>query len=305
MGFSPIIEDTVDTEHGPQDRVRANKSDVDNYSCSTTDDTKANMSVRVGAPDEYISPRRRRRLNQIVPNPRNPRNVDYQCSCCSNTYPMTVQENPWWAVFIHECPHCKSNQVPRFDINAPNNAIELDPNIVALYGEGVDDDDDCVLDDEDEEDEEDENGENQPEEECFGVEGCLDHDEASKLLVLMCHARTCTGIHASQKHADVCKSTKFLMLHIRDCNGIDIYGNNCKFSWCMPCKRMLQHLTRCQEPAKCAICNPFALPESFRRLQEMNRRRVYPKDYIVASTEVCTDISTSPLPVEQSVTTNC
>ena len=95
------------------------------------------------------------------------------------------------------------------------------------------------------------------------------------------------------------------MLHIRDCNGVDIYGNDCKFPWCLPCKRMLQHLTRCQEPSKCTICNPFALPESFRRLQEMNRRRVYPKDYIVASTEVCTDISTSPLPVEQSVTTNC
>lgn len=257
------------------DKTSKSKENFNNYlaTSSSNDESGSNMSMRVSAPDEYISPKLRRRLNQIVPNPRHPRTVEYQCSCCSSTYPMTVQENPWWAVFIHECPQCKSNQVPRFDINSSTNAIELDPNIVALYGEGVDDDDDCALDDDEDDDEGDEVGADQPEEECFGVDGCLDHDEASKLLVLMCHSRTCTGIHASQKHADICKSTKFLMLHIRDCNGIDIYGNDCKFSWCMPCKRMLQHLTRCQEPAKCAICNPFTLPESFQQLQALNRHR--------------------------------
>ena len=278
----------------PPSRAGTNKNVVDSHSSSATSDNNANISMRVGS-DEYISPRRRRRLNQIVPNPRNPRSVEYQCSCCSSNYPMSVQDNPWWAIYIQECPNCKSNQVPRFDINVTNNAIELDPNIVALYGEGVDDDDDCALDDDDDEDEEEDDvGGNQAEEECFGVEGCLDHDEASKLLVLMCHARTCTGIHVSQKHADVCKSTKFLMLHIRDCNGIDIYGNNCKFPWCMPCKKMLQHLTKCPEPAKCAICNPFTLPESFQQLQALNQHRSKVTDSNSSGVHADTDTTTMP-----------
>lgn len=35
-------------------------------------------------------------------------------------------------------------QIPRIDINAPSNAIELDPNVAALYGEGVaDSGDEC------------------------------------------------------------------------------------------------------------------------------------------------------------------
>jgi hypothetical protein len=126
------------------DKTSKSKENFNNYlaTSSSNDESGSNMSMRVSAPDEYISPKLRRRLNQLVPNPRHPRTVEYQCSCCSSTYPMTVQENPWWAVFIHECPQCKSNQVPRFDINSSTNAIELDPNIVALCDEGVDDDDD-------------------------------------------------------------------------------------------------------------------------------------------------------------------
>ena len=35
-------------------------------------------------------------------------------------------------------------KIPRIDINAPSNAIELDPNVSALYGEGVaDSGDEC------------------------------------------------------------------------------------------------------------------------------------------------------------------
>lgn len=43
--------------------------------------------------------------------------------------------------------------------------------------------------------------------------------QASRLLVLMSHARTCPGRHANPQHAEVCRSTKFLMLHMRDCTG--------------------------------------------------------------------------------------
>lgn len=50
-------------------------------------------------------------------------------------------------------------------------------------------------------------------------EGRLSTFQASRLLVLMAHARTCPGRHAKAQHADVCRSTKFLMLHMRDCTG--------------------------------------------------------------------------------------
>lgn len=217
--------------------------------------------------EEYMSSRRRRRLNQIVPNPRKPRSADYSCSLCSESYTLTVVDNPWWAVYSHECPKCKQNQIPRIDINAASNAIELDPNIIALYGEGVEDSGD---EDENEySDEEEEEGENiaeneqansvnaPDEEKPFDGDGLLAKEEASKLLVLMCHARTCTGAHSSEKHAEICKSTKFLMLHIRDCKGIDIHGRDCQFPWCKPCKKMLRHLTQCYEPDSCTVCNPW------------------------------------------------
>eukprot|EP00596_Hydrurales_sp_CCMP1899_P002725 CAMPEP_0119033904 /NCGR_PEP_ID=MMETSP1177-20130426/969_1 /TAXON_ID=2985 /ORGANISM="Ochromonas sp, Strain CCMP1899" /LENGTH=278 /DNA_ID=CAMNT_0006991011 /DNA_START=181 /DNA_END=1018 /DNA_ORIENTATION=- len=89
--------------------------------------------------DEYLSSRRRRRLNLIVPNPRKPRTADYMCSLCSEAYQVIVGDNPWWAVYLQECPECKQQQVPRIDINSASNAIELDPNVMALYGEGVED----------------------------------------------------------------------------------------------------------------------------------------------------------------------
>ena len=47
---------------------------------------------------------------------------------------------------LTHCPVllCCHHQIPRIDINAPSNAIELDPNVSALYGEGVaDSSDEC------------------------------------------------------------------------------------------------------------------------------------------------------------------
>lgn len=217
--------------------------------------------------DEFTSLKRRRRLNQIVPFPRKPKRADYNCSICNEAYQMTVDQNPWWAIYTHECPKCRQKQVPRIDIHAASNAIELDPNVIALYGEGVDDStddesyDECINDD------------NSVDEEIFDGEGLLNSEEASKLLVLMCHARTCSGEHQSAQHAEVCKSTKFLMLHIRDCRGVVASGEQCSLPWCAPCKRMLQHLTQCFNPTSCAVCNPFALSESFSQLRQLNMVR--------------------------------
>ena len=251
---------------------------VQNFTVSnsnTEDLTVKKFIINEITPDEYISPKRRRRLNQIVPNPRKSRSVQYQCSLCHTNYQMSVQDNAWWAVYVHECPSCMNNQIPRIDINFPCNSIDLDPNIVALYGEGVDDEDDGGLDANDYEDDSDDDNsvDNQEEDESFVGDESLCTEDASKLLVLMCHARTCTGCHISEKHAEICKSTKFLMLHIRDCNGFDSFGNECKFPWCTSSKKMLQHLTRCYEPNKCSICNPANLPESLRQLQTINHIR--------------------------------
>ena len=246
-----------------------------------------------GGQVEYMSSRRRRRLNLIVPNPRKPRPADYTCSLCTEDYQVHVDQNPWWAVYSHECPKCKQLQIPRIDISLGNNAIELDPNVIALYGEGVEDSCDDGEDDDSEGEEDDVGGGGGPggdnegggnpseldQEELkrdvhpFDGEGLLAAEEASKLLVLMCHARSCTGAHASPKHAEICKSTKFLMLHIRDCNGIDVRGRgDCQFPWCQPCKRMLRHLTHCYDPANCVVCNPWTLPESFQQLRSLNNR---------------------------------
>ena len=233
-----------------------------------------------GIEDEYVSQRRRRRLSQIVPNPRKPRLVDYICSLCNEQYQDSIVENPWWAVCYQTCKKCNQSQIPRIDILAEANAIEHDPNVQALYGEGLEDSgDEQILDGEAGEEgvytyAEGEGVEAGHPQEYFGtgVDGLLEREEASKLLVLMCHARTCTGVHNNAKHAEICKSTKFLMLHIRDCNGVDIHGRTCRFPWCMPCKRMLQHLTHCYDPTSCSVCNPWSLPDSFAQLRSLNEQ---------------------------------
>ena len=50
-------------------------------------------------------------------------------------YTCVVNDNPWWAVYQHTCPKCNNKQVPRLDISLISNAIESDPNVIALYGE--------------------------------------------------------------------------------------------------------------------------------------------------------------------------
>jgi TAZ zinc finger len=245
-----------------------------------------------------ISAPRRRKLSQIVPYPRRPREAEYNCSICTHAYQLTVNENPWWAVYSHECPQCHQIQIPRLDIGSAVNAIECDPNVVALYGEGVDDSGDegeSFLESDNEDNGGDDmtvdNGSGDTRSHCFAAgngaldvitnlddrtvtddgreseveadikvfdgQGLLAQEEASKLLVLMCHARTCNSVHASPKHAEICRSTKFLMLHLRDCSGYDLGGKCCVFPWCLPCKRMLQHLTHCYDPSTCAVCNPW------------------------------------------------
>jgi len=250
-------------------------AEVSSEGSSEVATTASNYTSTIGQDEEILSSRRRRRLSQIVPNPRKVREADYVCSVCNEGYRTQCNENPWWAVYVHTCPKCHSNQIPRIDITLPANAIEIDPNEIALYGEGVEDSGDEMCDDDSDSDsivEED------PEERArdahpFDSEGMLSSDEASKLLVLMCHARTCNGTHRSKKHAEICKSTKYLMLHIRDCNGVDVHGRECQFSWCFPCKFMLRHLSNCFHQETCKICNPLNLSDSFKQLKCINDQR--------------------------------
>ena len=263
------------------------------------------------ADDDYrMSSKRRRRLSQIVPYPRKPRQADYNCGVCNETYTHSVDDNPWWAIYQHECPKCNVMQIPRLDISLESNAIELDPNVTALYGEGMDDgdvegydtygvydtDEGIEVDDEDVlpggeiegsggaggvqyDNEVIEHSELEVKKEAypFDQDGLLEQQQASKLLVLMTHARTCSGVHSSTKHAEICNSTKYLMLHIRDCTGFEAgTGKQCRFQWCTPCKKMLKHLTRCYEPTKCNVCNPCSLPESFNQLRNINTIRTPP-----------------------------
>ena len=219
-------ETTVSSSSSRKDSATSKKDSVAWNSVS--EKTGSGEEEDRGPKDEYISSRRRRRLNLIVPNPRKPRQADYMCSLCMEMYQVVVGDNPWWAVYSQQCPVCKQQQVPRIDINSASNAIELDPNVMALYGEGLEDsgDDECeggseeedeVEKEEDDEavaaaaaeaDQEDLRRDVHP----FDGEGLLAVEEASKLLVLMCHARSCSGHHASPKHAEICKVRDTLVL---------------------------------------------------------------------------------------------
>ena len=91
--------------------------------------------------------------------------------------------------------------------------------------------------------------------------------------VLIAHARTCPGHHASRAHGEVCKSVKYLMLHIRDCCGRTPDGAACGFPWCTPCKFLIHHLVKCRQPQQCAICSPQDLPPALAKLRQLNQLR--------------------------------
>ena len=199
-----------------------------------------------------------------------PKEVEYQCSSCSETYTSTATYNPWWALMQHHCPKCNKMQFPRIDITLPSNVIEYHPALISP--------------EEDATDQEDESGED-----VSGDDGGADSDgdgdadfmsspplttaQASKLLVLISHARTCPGYHKSPRHAEVCKSVKYLMLHIRDCPGKMADGTTCPFHWCQPCKQLLNHLVKCGAPSTCPVCSPWDLPPALVKLRSLNHSR--------------------------------
>lgn len=65
--------------------------------------------------------------------------------------------------------------------------------------------------------------------------------------------------HQSASHRNVCHSTKYLMLHVRDCSGLLQNGDICPFPWCRKVKHLLYHLVSCEKDIdgnQCSICSP-------------------------------------------------
>lgn len=114
------------------------------------------------------------------------------------------------------------------------------------------------------------------EHETFGKEydgPVLAEDHAAKLLILMSHASTCPCQHKSEKHKEVCRATKYMMLHVRDCPGTTATCDVCPFPWCRKVKHLLYHLVSCEKPDQCAICSPKDLPKGLQGLVGLNAHR--------------------------------
>mmetsp|Transcript_8419 Transcript_8419/g.20709 ORF Transcript_8419/g.20709 Transcript_8419/m.20709 type:complete len:1336 (+) Transcript_8419:275-4282(+) len=114
------------------------------------------------------------------------------------------------------------------------------------------------------------------EHETFGKEyngPLLAEDHAAKLLILMSHASTCPCHHKSEKQKEVCRSTKYMMLHVRDCPGTTATCDVCPFPWCRKIKHLLYHLVSCENPDQCAICSPKDLPKGLQALVGLNGHR--------------------------------
>ena len=83
--------------------------------------------------------------------------------------------------------------------------------------------------------------------------------------------------HKSAKHANVCHSTKMMMLHVRDCTGLLHNGDACPFPWCGAVKHLLYHLVSCTDGDRCTVCNPpgdgAALGGGLRALAGLNAHR--------------------------------
>jgi hypothetical protein len=79
--------------------------------------------------------------------------------------------------------------------------------------------------------------------------------------------------HKLARHKDICLSTKWLMLHVRDCPGTTSSFDVCPFPWCRQVKHLLFHLVTCRDPAACSICTPRSISVNLAHLQKLNDHR--------------------------------
>eukprot|EP00536_Pseudo-nitzschia_multiseries_P000979 jgi/Psemu1/282702/fgenesh1_pg.12_\ len=136
------------------------------------------------------------------------------------------------------------------------------------------------------------------EHETFGSEyegPVLSDEHAAKLLILIGHAATCPCQHKSEKHRDVCRSVKYMMLHVRDCPGTTSTFDVCPFPWCRKVKHLLYHLVSCTKPDQCAICSPKDIPKGLKGLVGLNAHRMKKhRERMIAAAKAMTAKSTKP-----------
>jgi hypothetical protein len=135
----------------------------------------------------------------------------------------------------------------------------------------------------------------------------LSDEHASKLLILMGHASTCPCHHKSEKEKDICRSTKYMMLHVRDCPGTTSTFDVCPFPWCRKVKHLLYHLVSCSEPDQCSICSPKDLPKGLEGLVGLNAHRMKGhRERMIAAAKATLKAKTNPVakppPVNGSAT---
>jgi len=245
-----------------------------------------------GAKDVVVAPpvltkfkKRRRKTNSAAESrplagrchPNSQRTVEYQCALCNESYVAAVAWNPWWALSQEHCTKCAKLQIPRIDISNPVNGIEYHPALLAhseeedrnnqnnnnssgshahphhLMGSPHLQNDEEDASDASETDDDDDDPEN-AEDFGAGYEGpVLGEGQARALLLLMDHARTCPGRHTNDKQREICTSTKFLMMHVRDCSGKNDQGEPCIFPWCRKVKHLVSHTLTCKD-VLCNVC---------------------------------------------------
>ena len=93
------------------------------------------------------------------------------------------------------------------------------------------------------------------------------------LLIKIVYFDSETNRHTDEITREVCRSTKWMMLHVRDCPGTTASFDVCPFPWCRKVKHLLYHLVSCTEQEQCRICNGSALPRSMRRLHYLSAHR--------------------------------
>lgn len=100
----------------------------------------APLSLMTGVPYAGLSSRQRKRQRSLAPVLSAPRTVSYECSLCKESYPSEISSNPWWSLFLHECPRCHRMQIPRVDAASAAVSVDYIHAVCAEEGEGCDSD---------------------------------------------------------------------------------------------------------------------------------------------------------------------
>lgn len=79
--------------------------------------------------------------------------------------------------------------------------------------------------------------------------------------------------HKNAGHQELCRSTKYMMLHVRDCPGTTATFDVCPFPWCRKVKHLLYHLVTCSDTNTCMLCSSLQLSRNMRHLHGLNRHR--------------------------------